>query len=236
MAENRWIGMVPFLLLPLVRISSVFLAIIDDCDEVYNYWEPLHYLVFRYGFQTWEYSPKYAIRSYSFLVPMAWIIKLLRKLVTGKVALFYLSKCFLASCCALSEFVFYMTLKDKLNQRTAMYTLVLSVCSTGFINAGPAYLPNSLCMCLGMLCCACWIRGNRSLFVFLMAIGCLSAWPYFAIIAIPFLFESLMSYGLFIRLVLDVIYSVFLVLVRISRGKYETYGFNRSFLDSYCFS
>jgi hypothetical protein len=78
--RNRWVGAILLIFLLLVRISSVFLPIIDDCDEVYGYWEPLHYLVFRYGSQTWEYSPKYAIRSYSFLVPMAWMIKFLRKI------------------------------------------------------------------------------------------------------------------------------------------------------------
>ncbi|KAK5015443.1 mannosyltransferase, partial [Cryomyces antarcticus] len=32
---------------------------IQDCDEVYNYWEPTHYLNHDYGMQTWEYSPDY---------------------------------------------------------------------------------------------------------------------------------------------------------------------------------
>lgn len=35
---------------------------------VYNYWEPLHYLLYGKGFQTWEYSPVYAIRSWAFLL------------------------------------------------------------------------------------------------------------------------------------------------------------------------
>ncbi|VDK74941.1 unnamed protein product [Gongylonema pulchrum] len=35
---------------------------ISDCDEVYNYWEPLHLFLYGTGFQTWEYSPIYAIR------------------------------------------------------------------------------------------------------------------------------------------------------------------------------
>ncbi|PIO65702.1 hypothetical protein TELCIR_12612 [Teladorsagia circumcincta] len=29
--------------------------------KVYNYWEPLHLLLFGKGLQTWEYSPVYAI-------------------------------------------------------------------------------------------------------------------------------------------------------------------------------
>ena len=28
-----------------------------------------HYLIYGSGFQTWEYSPKYAIRSYAYLLP-----------------------------------------------------------------------------------------------------------------------------------------------------------------------
>ena len=36
--------------------------------SVYNYWEPLHYLWRNVGFQTWEYSPVYAIRSYFYLL------------------------------------------------------------------------------------------------------------------------------------------------------------------------
>jgi hypothetical protein len=34
---------------------------------VYNYWEPLHYLVRGKGFQTWEYSPEYRIRSWFYI-------------------------------------------------------------------------------------------------------------------------------------------------------------------------
>lgn len=59
-------------------------ANISDCDEgmkhrfdlglgssqslaVYNFWEPLHYLDRGYGFQTWEVSPQYAIRSWAYI-------------------------------------------------------------------------------------------------------------------------------------------------------------------------
>jgi alpha-1,2-mannosyltransferase len=35
---------------------------------VYNYWEPLHFLTLGRGFQTWEYSPLYALRSWAYIV------------------------------------------------------------------------------------------------------------------------------------------------------------------------
>jgi hypothetical protein len=38
-----------------VRLVSARYNLIHDCDEVFNFWEPLHYLLYGYGKQTWEY-------------------------------------------------------------------------------------------------------------------------------------------------------------------------------------
>ena len=46
---------------------------IMDCDEVYNYWEPLHYLLYGTGLQTWEYANEYALRTYAYLLPLKYI-------------------------------------------------------------------------------------------------------------------------------------------------------------------
>lgn len=55
-------------MLSIARLVSVACNIIHDCDEVFNYWEPLHYLLYGYGMQTWEYSQQYALRSYLYLL------------------------------------------------------------------------------------------------------------------------------------------------------------------------
>ncbi|RWW66455.1 hypothetical protein BHE74_00026165 [Ensete ventricosum] len=47
--------LLPALALGLLRHMSATSNIIHDCDEVFNYWEPLHYLLYKSGFQTWEY-------------------------------------------------------------------------------------------------------------------------------------------------------------------------------------
>ena len=39
---------------------------------VFNYWEPLHYLYKGYGFQTWETSPQFAIRSWAYT--LLWLL------------------------------------------------------------------------------------------------------------------------------------------------------------------
>mmetsp|Transcript_20799 Transcript_20799/g.31232 ORF Transcript_20799/g.31232 Transcript_20799/m.31232 type:complete len:129 (-) Transcript_20799:1670-2056(-) len=66
-----------------IRISLANRAPITDCDEVYNYWEPLHFLNYGSGLQTWEYAPQYALRTYAYLLPMSclsslyqWILSL----------------------------------------------------------------------------------------------------------------------------------------------------------------
>ena len=50
-----------------LNVISALYAPIQDCDETYNYWEPTHYLRRGFGLQTWEYSPQYAIRSWSYV-------------------------------------------------------------------------------------------------------------------------------------------------------------------------
>ena len=55
----------------VVRVLSALLNPISDCDESYNYWEPTSFLMTGVGFQTWEYSPEFAVRSYAYILPHA---------------------------------------------------------------------------------------------------------------------------------------------------------------------
>lgn len=73
-----------FLLIP--RIIAASTAIITDCDEVFSYYEPAHYLVHRWGFQTWEYDPNFAIRSWVYIIPHALIIAIGELITKHKVA------------------------------------------------------------------------------------------------------------------------------------------------------
>lgn len=56
------------LLLLLSRGIGAAYAPISDCDEVFNYWEPLHFSIYGTGAQTWEYSPKFALRSWFYIL------------------------------------------------------------------------------------------------------------------------------------------------------------------------
>lgn len=39
----------------LVALASALFNIVGDCDEVFNYWEPTHFLHHGRSLQTWEY-------------------------------------------------------------------------------------------------------------------------------------------------------------------------------------
>ncbi|KAJ3094161.1 mannosyltransferase, partial [Physocladia obscura] len=56
-----------FASLVLARVAAALAyRVITDCDEVFNYWEPVHFLhrTSAAAFQTWEYSPQFNIRSW----------------------------------------------------------------------------------------------------------------------------------------------------------------------------
>jgi len=53
-----------FFIFATVHVIGATINHIDDTDEVYGYYEPLHYLLYGKGMQTWEYSPTYAIRYF----------------------------------------------------------------------------------------------------------------------------------------------------------------------------
>ena len=59
---------VAFKLLLSARFCAAIWSHITDCDETFNYWEPLHYLLYGKGLQTWEYSSEFALRSYTYLM------------------------------------------------------------------------------------------------------------------------------------------------------------------------
>eukprot|EP00731_Ephydatia_muelleri_P038878 Em0962g1a len=88
----------------LVRLLSALYSNISDCDETYNYWEPTHFLLYGEGFQTWEYSPVYAIRSYGYLLLHA--VPVLITNTSSKIIAFYLVRVTLATASALCEVYF----------------------------------------------------------------------------------------------------------------------------------
>jgi alpha-1,2-mannosyltransferase len=64
-----------------MRLRLTFMSL-----KVYNFWEPLHYLDRGSGFQTWETSPVFAIRSYAYILLHGAPVRLARLIGHEKVS------------------------------------------------------------------------------------------------------------------------------------------------------
>ena len=92
-------------LLYMARIASVAFAPILDCDEVFNYYEPLHYMLYGIGFQTWEYVPQFGLRSWAFLQVLALPLYIFNSLTWNKQLVFYAIRMMIALQCGHSQVV-----------------------------------------------------------------------------------------------------------------------------------
>jgi alpha-1,2-mannosyltransferase len=194
-------------LLVLPRMASALLNPIADCDETFNYWEPLHFLLHGFGFQTWEYSPVYALRSYLYLrlhsaVANATTFGMSLGLFGGadvaagaKPMLFYALRGALGLACAYAEAHLYRSSIPVFGRRAARFLLWLLVFNAGLFHASTAFLPSSFVMYLMMLFLSAWMDRNHVLALFWGIVAVLCGWPYVGVLFVPFAVDMVSSRG-----------------------------------------
>lgn len=187
---------VAFYILLGARLLAAFYSPIQDCDEVFNYWEPSHYLNHGYGLETWEYSPVYAIRSWAYAGVHSAVIALTRILfVKSKSTEFYFLRVVFALFSGLCETRIYSTTARVLNPRIALIFLIIMVSSTGMFHASVAYLPSSFAMYMTMLGTTAfmdWKGGLRTAQgIMWYGIGAVLGWPFAGALVIPFICEEI---------------------------------------------
>uniref|UniRef100_A0A8C9FZY3 Mannosyltransferase n=1 Tax=Pavo cristatus TaxID=9049 RepID=A0A8C9FZY3_PAVCR len=151
-----------------------------------------HYLIYGKGFQTWEYSPAYAIRSYVYL----WLHALpalfhARVLQTNKVLIFYFLRCFLAFLSCVCELYFYKAVCKKFGLHVSRLMLAFLVLSTGMFCSSAAFLPSSFCMYTTVIAMTGWYMDKTSVAVLAIAAGALVGWPFSAALGLPIAFDML---------------------------------------------
>ncbi|KAK5138053.1 hypothetical protein LTR08_005851 [Meristemomyces frigidus] len=168
---------------------------LQDCDEVFNYWEPTHYLTHGHGLQTWEYSPTYAIRSWAYIALHALPTLPLRLLGGSKKAEFYFLRILLGALCALCETRLFAKIAAVLNPRVALTFVLILATSPGLFHASIAFLPSSFAMyftSLGFAAFMDWRGGLRTAQgIWMFAIASTLGWPFAAALSLPFLLEEL---------------------------------------------
>ncbi|OQO04067.1 hypothetical protein B0A48_10710 [Cryoendolithus antarcticus] len=195
----------PIAVFYILFISHAFAAFyqpIQDCDEVFNYWEPTHYLNHGHGFQTWEYSPVYAIRSWAYAALHALAIQGSKVVpvineVFGKRAEFYMLRAVLAGICALCEARLFNTVAKCVNARVAWIFVGIMATAPGMFHASVAFLPSSFAMYATVLSTAAFIdrrNGFRTAQGIMFAgFGASLGWPFAVVLAVPFLLEEVFA-------------------------------------------
>ena len=172
-------------------LTAWFLPVLD-CDETFNYWEPLHYLQYGSGLQVWEYSPDYALRSYFFLalhylafypltfLPKLYVYKLSRVVLT----------------------IFSLICQRKLRNTLDLpyiSTVLFNICP-GFLLASHTLLPSTFAMNFLMLALSSFASYLRSpchsrLFSFLLScsFALVVGWPFVGVIFLVFIVPSLLK-------------------------------------------
>ncbi|KAL7143428.1 hypothetical protein ABFS83_08G190000 [Erythranthe nasuta] len=186
----RWL--LPLLSLGVVRYMSASSNIIHDCDEVFNYWEPLHFILYKSGFQTWEYSSEFALRSYLYILfhnivawPASWWFG------EEKVRVFYAVRMFLGLLSVVSDAALVVALSRKYGKRLASYALAMLCLASGCYFASTSLLPSSFSMYAMSLSSALFLFDKPAAAVAVAAIGVILGWPFSLLAFLPVTIFSL---------------------------------------------
>ncbi|CAH1104656.1 unnamed protein product [Psylliodes chrysocephalus] len=181
------------------RFCAAIWSHISDCDETFNYWEPMHYLIFGKGLQTWEYSPEFGLRSYFYLMvhaAPAWIYQKL--LQPNPLLMFYFIRCILGLICAISEVYFYKSVCREFGVHIGRICLAFQLFSAGMFISSTAFLPSSFAMYTTAAACAAWWQQKFALAIFFTALGSILGWPFASLLGLPIAYDMLVRRKLYL--------------------------------------
>ena len=182
----------------ILRLYLTLFMIISDCDETFNYWEPLNLLVRGFGKETWEYSPVYAIRSYAYLIPYYIVslpIPLLGQFVKFPpyVHFYWIRLIALNGFNVFAERKLFASVSSSLGPQCANWFIFLSSIAPGMSHGAVALLPSSLalgCVSLATSYVLLYVTTPQLLSalyaVAFFLYGGIYGWPFALALAIPF--------------------------------------------------
>lgn len=183
---------------------------------MFNYWEPLHYLLEGTGFQTWEYSPEFAIRSYAYLLLHFPSVALAKHFLPWdkvghrptpscanrpKRPSFFVLRLTFAFVSSLVETVFYRSVVKHLNARLGRYLFFSLLFSSAFYTSATSFLPSTFAMWGVMLATSFSLApvdgGLARIVGATMGIAAASivGWPFAALLGVPLVLEQLFMRG-----------------------------------------
>lgn len=224
-----------------IRIVMVNRLMMADCDEVFNYWEVVHFLLYGNGLQTWEYAHEFALRTYTYLLPVTFIAQWLPsnfpvEILTGfpivssnpKIATFVMLRSILAGISACGEVYWLISLTDE-------PTLIVSFFLALFMLPS-AYLPSATWMTVWCVAAACLQRRRYHMFVNVCVVATLcTGWPFGAVCVVPmavevlrciYIQQKLVSFALYIIGVTVVVQLAVMVIDHVHYGEWVSATWN----------
>ncbi|SCW03948.1 LAFE_0H02586g1_1 [Lachancea fermentati] len=225
MAKGCLITIVLFALLAFSRLYvQPFFSLISDCDETFNYWEPLNFLLRGFGKQTWEYSPEYSIRSWAFLLPLYGFLKPFHDYSAEhnfpSYFTFYLARALLGLGTLLMELFLFTEIKSTLSLTTAQFWLFFQLFNAGWFHASVELLPSSFGMVTFLGSMAFGLRylstGSSTPFVLSLLcnfIGGILGWPFVLVLSVPLVLHFLFNHKFKTSVNTGIVSSIVLVIV-----------------------
>lgn len=170
-----------------VRWLGALVSNIDDCDETFNYWEPTYYALYGGGFQTWEYSPVYALRSALYVLGHAAFGVLAKAAGASPPAVFYFIRLVLGTASAGCEALLVCSVRESYGRALGLWTWFFLLTSAGMFHAAVSFLPSSFAMFLVALAFSCWApsRERMGTAILCIAVAAIVGWPFAALLGAP---------------------------------------------------
>lgn len=178
-----------------VRWLAALVSNISDCDETFNFWEPTHHVLFGGGFQTWEYSPTYALRSALYILDHAAFGWLAAAAGASRPAVFYFIRLVLGVKSAACEALYVWSVRESYGRALGLWTWFFLLTSAGMFHASVSYLPSSFAMYFVALAWSFWSpsREQMSTAVACIAVAAIVGWPFAALLGLPLAVDIITS-------------------------------------------
>ena len=239
---------VSYILLVILIFSRLFLqpiySLISDCDETFNYWEPLNLLLRGFGKQTWEYSPLYSIRSWTLLTPFYLFLYPLNKLESLNIIPvdnFFLVRMLLGLVSTIYEWKLFNEISSSLSLQIANIWLLFQIFCPGYFHASVELLPSSIAMIMYLNSIRYTLKylSTNSTVCFESSltfnfIASMLGWPFVLVLSLPLCFHFLFTHKLIstIRTAFDctlvfiVLGSIIIFIDSIFYGKFSPVSWN----------
>jgi len=173
-------------------IATIFTDYTTDWDEAGNYWEPLHFLLYGKGLQTWEWNREFALRSPFLPLILSGVGKCFQYFGFSRYMVFYFIRLTVGIMGCFGIFYMAFAVKRKFGEMVAVLFFILTVFNHYVLFFLNRISMDSVMAILNMYIFALWLENQVFLLIFLSVLTVVlrvNYLPIFGIIMLQLLFS-----------------------------------------------